>query len=117
MGGLMFAGFMAIGYGGPVLGLVWLQRRRFLSRIGTLLGLIAMAVIVAWAWHDISTSSSSTAALGILVIPPVLFVVAGATFVVDRAVVLGWRFTHRPPVPPAPTRSPRPDRDDWSGLP
>ena len=66
-----------------------------------------MAAMVAWAWHDISTSTSSTAALGILVIPPVLLVVAAATFGVDRAVYSAWRLTHPTQHAPAePTERP-----------
>jgi hypothetical protein len=115
---IVFYAFMLVGFGGPPLLLVWLRRHGLLTRIGLALGLIVMTAMVAWAWHDISTSTSSTAALGILVIPPVLLVVAAATFGMDRAVALGWRFTHPTQHPPAePTEAPLAGRDDWSGLP
>jgi hypothetical protein len=92
---IVFYSFLAVGFGGPPLLLVWLRRRALLTSIGLTLGLIVMAAMVAWAWRDISTSTSSTAALGILAVPPVLLVVAAATFGIDRAVHATWRFTHR----------------------
>jgi hypothetical protein len=115
---IVFYAFMLVGFGGPPLLLVWLRRHALLTRIGLALGLIVMTAMVAWAWHDISTSTSSTAALGILAIPPVLLVVAAATFGVDRAVDSAWRLTHPTQHAPAePAESPPAGRDDWSGLP
>ncbi len=119
---IVFYAFMLVGFFGPPLLLVWLRRRALLTRIGLALGLIVMAAMVGWAWHDISTSTSSTAALGILAIPPVLFVVAVVTFGIDRAVALSWRFTHptqhaAAEAPAEPTEPPPAVRDDYSGLP
>jgi Na+/proline symporter len=115
---IVFYAFMLVGFGGPPLLLVWLRRHALLTRIGLALGLIVMAAMVAWAWHDISTSTSSTAALGILVIPPVLLVVTAATFGVDRAVYSAWRLTHPTQhAPTEPTEPPPAGRADWSGLP
>jgi hypothetical protein len=116
MGSFLFLGFVIVGYGGPGFLLIWLMRHRMVSRAGVVIGLAALFVVIAWAWHDISTSESSTAALGFLVLPPVLFVVAAGTFLVDRVVVLGWRLARR--VGPSRPVSPGPrDPDDWSVLP
>lgn len=91
---ILFYAFLLVGFGGPPVLLVWLRRRALLTRIGLAVGVIVMAATVAWAWHDISNSTSSTAALGILAVPPVLLVVAAFTFCVDRAVHSTWRLTH-----------------------
>jgi thiol:disulfide interchange protein len=110
---LVFYALMLVGFGGPPLLLVWLRRHALLTWIGLALGSIVMAAMVAWAWHDISTSTSSTAALGVLVIPPVLLVVAAATFGVDRAADSTWRLTHPTQHAPAePTEPPPTDRAD-----
>jgi hypothetical protein len=95
MGGLLFLGFVIVGYGGPGFLLIWLIRHGIVSRVGAVLGLLAVLVVIAWGWHDVSSSESSTAALGLLVLPPALFVIAGATIVLDRGVVLGWRLAYR----------------------
>jgi hypothetical protein len=108
---IVFYAFLLAGYGGPPLVLVWLRRRALLTRIGLALGLIVMAAMVAWAWHDISTSTSSTAALGVLVVPFVLLVVAAVTFGIDRAVDSTWRFTHPPQHTPVDPAGPPAGRD------
>jgi hypothetical protein len=109
---IVFYAFLLIGFGGPPLLLVWLRRRALLTRIGLAVGLIVMAAMVAWAWHDISTSTSSTAALGVLALPPVLLVVAGVTFGVDRAADSTWRFTHPAQHTPADPAGPPASRDN-----
>ncbi len=90
-GDLFVLGFFLIGYGGPVAVLVMLARASLVTPVGAALGGAAMVVVSVWSWHDITTSTSSTAALGFLVVPPLLFLIAGATYVLDRAVVLGRR--------------------------
>jgi hypothetical protein len=116
VGGLLFLVFVLVGYGGPAVLLVFLVRHRMLSVAGVVAGLAALVIVTVWAWHDISTSESSTAALGFLVLPVLLFAVAGATVLVDRLAFLGgWLLRRRHA--PAPERRPRRDPDDWSGLP
>ena len=72
--------------------LVVLAARRWLTWTGAAGGVLAMLVLMYWADSDISDSSSTTAGLGFLVVPPLLYLLGAATFVVDRAAVLAWRF-------------------------
>jgi hypothetical protein len=80
----------------PALGLVALARRRLITWVAAGIGLIAQAAVLAWMVSGILGSSSSTAAIGFLAVPPVLFVVAAATAIVDLAVGLVRRLA-RPP--------------------
>lgn len=95
--------------------LLVLARVRVITRRAAFAGLILVATLLFWANHDIASSHSSTAAIGWIVVPPVLFVAALTVVVIDRLVALGRRLIRRGERPPPVTRVPNPD--DWSGLP
>ncbi len=99
----------------PALMLLVLARVRVITRRATVTGLILLAALLFWANHDITSSHSSTAAIGWIVVPPVLFVAAITVVVIDRLVAFGQRLTHRGETPPPITGLP--DSNDWSGLP
>jgi Ca2+/Na+ antiporter len=54
-----------------------------------------MLLLMYWAYRNIAHSGSSTAGLGFLIIPPLLYLLCAATFLVDRSAVLAWRLAHR----------------------
>lgn len=75
--------------------------------------LIAQFAALAWMVSDITGSSSSTAAVGFLAVPPALFVLAVVTVVIDALARVVRRIV-RPPKPPSLAPG---SGDDWSGLP
>ena len=95
--------FFVSGFVVPIGIVVILRLRGLLTTTGATAGAGAMVLVCVWVWRDIASSHSSTAALALLAVPPLLFLIAAATVAIDRAVVLGRRFTD--------------GRDDWSERP
>jgi hypothetical protein len=83
---------------------------RSMSRYGLVALVLALLGGFLWAAHDIETSHSSTAAVGWLAVPILLFLIGCAVVILDAAGSLAWRFTHRRTAQP-------PDPNDFSGLP
>ncbi len=86
----------------------WYTRR--VSRYGFVALVVALVGGFLWAAHDINSSHSSTAAVGWLVVPVLLFLITCVVVGVDRIVYVVASLTHRPQDPP-------PESDDFSGLP